>query len=107
MRNSAAVLRGTLPCHMPSAGGLIGRGNIAGAFGFVKEFRRANAAVWVGTLFLAGGMALWYPQILLKKGYGIDRAMAAVALWSGALVREVLMTANIFALTRRWRLHHG
>jgi hypothetical protein len=34
-----------------------------------REFLAALLAVWTGTVLLAGGLLLWFPQLLLKNGY--------------------------------------
>jgi O-antigen/teichoic acid export membrane protein len=36
-----------------------------------REFFAALLAVWTGTLLLAGVLLTWFPQLLLKKGYGL------------------------------------
>lgn len=161
MRPASLVLSALPDIERPRMALKIGTGDIKGAFRGVKEFRTAVAAIWLATLLLASALLIWFPHLLLKKGYDEDQVMAVIAVWGailavrtlrtpeavflqaagefktlagaslwaslvsvvmtlgllvaagsivalgGILAGDLVMTANIFALTRRWKLRHG
>ena len=45
-----------------------------------REFFAALLAMWSVTILLAGGLLLWAPHLLLKKGYALDDVLAVTAL---------------------------
>jgi hypothetical protein len=45
-----------------------------------REFLAALLAVWTATVILAGGLLLWFPQLLLKKGYPAEQVMLVTAI---------------------------
>ncbi len=161
MRPASLVLASLPDIERPRMAIKLGEGQIGDAFRIVKDFRTAAAAIWFATLLLAGGLLIWFPHVLLKKGYETDQALAVIAIWGvilavrtlrtpesvllqaagefralagaslwssvtsvvatlglllaagpiaalgGILAGDLLMTANIFALMRRWRRAHG
>jgi len=63
----------------------IAAGNGAHAFQTVKEFRTAIGAIWLATVLLAGAVLMWFPELLLKKGYGLHDVLIVAAI-SAAIV---------------------
>lgn len=92
MRPASLVLSSLPDIERPRMAKKIGKGEIAGAFRNVKEFRTAAAAVWLGTLLFAGGLLHWFPELLLKKGYDGDHALAVIAIWGVILAVRTLRT---------------
>lgn len=161
MRPASLVLSALPDIERPRMALKIGAGDIKGAFRDVKEFRTAAAAIWLATLLLASALLIWFPHLLLKKGYDETQVMAVIAVWGailavrmlrtpesvflqaagefktlagaslwaslvsvvmtlgllvaagpiaalgGILAGDLVMTANIFALTRRWKRRHA
>ena len=161
LRPASLVLSSLPDIERPRMAMKIGAADIEGALRNVKEFRTAAGAIWLGTLMLAGALLIWFPQILLKKGYDPHAALAVIAIWGvilavrtlrtpeavllqaagefrvlasagtwasvtsivltlalllisgpiaalfGILAGDLVMTANIFVLMKRWRGRHG
>jgi len=161
MRPASLVLSALPDVERPRMAAKIGRGDIAGAFRTVKEFRTAAVAMWAATILLAGVLLIWFPEIILKRGYdstqammvlafwivifgvrtlrtpesvflqaaGEFRALARVSMWSclvslsvtlallllagpivslaGIIAGDLVITANIFSLTRKWKRAHA
>jgi O-antigen/teichoic acid export membrane protein len=161
MRPAALVLSALPDLERPAMARKLAAGDRLGASRSVKEFRTASGAVWLLTILLAGAVLMWFPHLILKKGYdetqivlvlaiyagivavrtlrgpesvflqaaGEFKALAGASLWSsvtsiavtfvllilvgpifslfGILAGDAVMTARIFALTRRWKFAHG
>lgn len=161
MRPASLVLSALPDIERPRMALKIGTGDIKGAFRGVKEFRTAAVAIWLATLLLASALLIWFPHLLLKKGYDETEVMAVIAVWGailavrmlrtpesvflqaagefktlagaslwaslvsvvmtlgllvaagpiaalgGILAGDLVMTANIFALTRTWKRRHA
>jgi len=63
----------------------IAAGNTVRAFQTVKEFRTAIGAIWLATVLLAGAILMWFPGLLLKKGYSLHDVLIVGAI-SAAIV---------------------
>ncbi len=161
MRPVSLVYSALPDLERPAMAHAIATGDPRSAFRIVKEFRTAVGAMWFVALLVAGAVLIWFPHLILKKGYSESQALAVAAiysaimavralrtpesvllqaaceleplarasLWSsavsllttlalllafgpvaslgGILAGEGLMTANILALSRRWRRCHG
>jgi len=161
MRPASLVLSALPDIERPRMAAKIGNGDAASAFRTVKEFRTAAVAIWIATIFLAAALLMWFPHVILRKGYdetqalyvlafwvvilgvrtlrtpeavflqaaGEFRALARVSMWSsvtslavtlallliagpivslaGLIAGDVVMTGNIFALTRQWKHAHA
>jgi len=161
MRPVSLVLAALPDMERPIMARAIVAGDPGRAFRSVKEFRTAAGAVWLLTLLLSGALLLWFPHLILKKGYDETQAIVVVAIWGaiqavrilrtpesvllqaareyrslakvgmwssvvslaatlvlllvagpiaslgGVLIGELLMTASIFSLSRKWKLRHG
>lgn len=92
MRPASLVLSSLPDIERPRIAAKIGKGEIAGAFRNVREFRMAAAAVWIGTLVFDAGLLLWFPGLLLKKGYDGDHALIVIAIWGVILAVRTLRT---------------
>jgi O-antigen/teichoic acid export membrane protein len=161
MRPASLVLTALPDIERPRMAAKIGHDDAAGALRTVKEFRTASAAIWVATILLAAALLMWFPHVILRKGYdgteavyvlafwivilgirtlrtpeavflqaaGEFRALARASLWSsvtsltvtlallliagpifsltGLIAGDLVMTGNIFRLTRDWKRAHG
>ena len=161
MRPISLVYAALPDLERPAMARAIAAGDAARALRIVKQFRTAVGAMWVVTVLAAGAILIFFPHLVLKKGYGEEQALivtalsaaimavravrtpeavlmqaarefkqlARTSLWSsgvsllatlvllltmgpiaslgGILAGEGLMTANIIALSRRWRRAHA
>ncbi|HUJ03034.1 MAG TPA: hypothetical protein VLW75_05310 [Rhizomicrobium sp.] len=161
MRPASLVLSALPDIERPRMAAKIGKNDAKGAFRTVREFRTAAAAIWVATILLAAALLMWFPHVILRKGYdetqalyvlgfwivilgirtlrtpeavflqaaGEFRTLARASLWSsvtslavtlallliagpivslaGLVAGDLVMTANIFALTRGWKQANG
>lgn len=98
MRPASLVLASLPDIERPRIARKIGAGDIRGAFRNVNEFRTAAAAIWLGTLLLAGGLLMWFPQVLLKKGYDLDQVLVVIAIWGVILAVRTLRTPDAVLL---------
>ena len=54
-----------------------------------REFLFALLAAWTGTVLLAGGLLIWFPGLLLKKGYALpDVALVTLLTASIMMIRN-------------------
>jgi O-antigen/teichoic acid export membrane protein len=98
LRPASLVLSSLPDIERPRMARKIGAGDIEGAFRNVKEFRTAAGAIWLGTLVLAGVLLIWFPQVLLKKGYDPHAALAVIAIWGVILAVRTLRTPEAVLL---------
>ena len=61
---------------------LLGRGNYAGARRSVNHFRIAAGAVWLATATTAAGLLVWFPQLILRKGYDPAQSLAVLGFFA-------------------------
>ncbi|HTQ12691.1 MAG TPA: hypothetical protein VMH86_02355 [Rhizomicrobium sp.] len=80
MRPAALVLSALPDLERPAMARKLAAGDAAGALRSVKEFRTACGAVWALTVLLAGALLMWFPHLILKKGYDEAQVLAVVAL---------------------------
>jgi hypothetical protein len=97
MRPVSLVFSALPDMERPVMGRAIAAGNTKAAFRTVNEFRTATGAVWAATLLLAGVLLLWFPHLLLKKGYDETQVIAVIAMWSAImLVRAIRTPESVF-----------
>ena len=92
MRPASLVLSSLPDIERPRIARKIGSGDMSGAFRVVKDFRTAAAIIWLATLALAAVVLMWFPHILLKKGYDADQALIVIAIWGVILAVRTLRT---------------
>lgn len=92
MRPASLVLSSLPDIERPRMAQKIGTGDTKGAFRTVKEFRTAAVAIWLATLVLAGVLLVWFPHLLLKKGYDETEVLAVIAIWGVILAVRTLRT---------------
>ena len=161
MRPASLVLSSLPDLERPVMARAIGAGTFAPAYRAVTEFRLAASAVLVGTIALAVALLIFFPGIILKKGYALEDAVIVIAIWSvimairtlrqpdavflqaaglfkplanaaikssivslvavpvllfafgpvpsllGIVAGDLVMTADIVLLVRRWKRDHG
>ena len=94
MRPVSLVLSALPDMERPIMARRLAEGDAAGAWRSVNEFRTATAAVWLATIALAAGLLLWFPHLLLKKGYDGDQVLVVVALWAVIAAVRALRTPD-------------
>ncbi|HEY2069873.1 MAG TPA: hypothetical protein VGG48_09990 [Rhizomicrobium sp.] len=85
MRPAALVLSALPDLERPVMARRLAAGDTAGALRCVKEFRTATGAVWLATILLAAAVLIWFPHLILKKGYDETQVALVVAI-SAAIV---------------------
>lgn len=98
MRPASLVLSSLPDIERPRIAKKIGSGDMSGAFRVVKDFRTAAAVIWLATLMLAAALLMWFPHILLKKGYDADQALIVIAIWGVILAVRTLRTPESILL---------
>ncbi len=87
MRPAGLVLSALPDMERPVMARKLAAGDPAGAFRSVKEFRTASGAVWIATILLAGAILMWFPHLILKKGY--DETQIVMVVLISALIVAV------------------
>jgi hypothetical protein len=82
MRPVQLVLAAIPDRERPVMARLLGSGNYAGARSSVNHFRIAAGAVWVLTATTAAGLLLWFPQLILRKGYDPSQALVVLGFFA-------------------------
>jgi hypothetical protein len=90
MRPAALVLSALPDLERPAMAKKLAAGDSAGAFRSVKEFRTASGAVWLLTILLAGAVLMWFPQLILKKGYDESQIALVLAIYAGIVAVRTL-----------------
>lgn len=98
MRPVSLVLVALPDMERPIMARAILAGDLARAFRSVKEFRTAAGAIWLLTLLLAGALLLWFPHLILKKGYDETQAIVVVAIWGAIQAVRVFRTPEAVLL---------
>lgn len=62
------------------------------ALRIVKQFRTAVGAVWVVTVLAAGAILIFFPHLVLKKGYGEEQALIVTALSAAIMAVRAVRT---------------
>jgi len=97
MRPASLVLAALPDLERPVMARRLAAGDPAGALRSVKEFRTATGAIWLLTVLLAGALLMWFPQLILKKGYDESQIVMVVAIsaviWA---VRTLRMPESVF-----------
>ncbi|HEY0301228.1 MAG TPA: hypothetical protein VGC36_07850 [Rhizomicrobium sp.] len=92
MRPISLVLSSLPDVERPVMARAIGRGDLAGAYRAVKEFRTAAAAVLLGTIAIVAVLLVFFPELILKQGYDAGAAEAIVAIWVAIMAIRALRT---------------
>jgi O-antigen/teichoic acid export membrane protein len=105
MRPVSLVLTALPDMERPAMARAIAAGNFDRAFRSVKEFRTASGAVWLLTLLLSGALLLWFPHLILRKGYDETQAIVVVAIWGVIQAVRTLRTpeAVLLQAARQYR----
>ena len=82
MRPVQLVLAAIPDRERPSMARLLGGGNVAGARRSVNHFRLAAGTVWFLTAATAAALLLWFPQLILRKGYEPSQALAVLGFFA-------------------------
>lgn len=82
MRPVQLVLAAVPDRERPSMARLLGSGNYAGARRSVRHFRVAAGAVWLLTATAATALLLWFPELVLRKGYDPSQALVVLAFFA-------------------------
>lgn len=90
MRPAALVLSALPDLERPAMARKLAAGDRAGAFRSVKEFRTASGAVWLATILLAGAVLMWFPHLILKKGYDETQVLAVLAIYAAIVAVRTL-----------------
>jgi len=97
MRPASLVLSALPDLERPAMARRLAAGDPAGALRSVKEFRTATGAIWLLTVLLAGALLMWFPQLILKKGYDETQIVVVVAISAAIVaVRTLRMPESVF-----------
>jgi O-antigen/teichoic acid export membrane protein len=97
MRPASLVLSALPDLERPVMARRLAAGDPAGALRSVKEFRTATGAIWLLTVLLAGALLMWFPQLILKKGYDETQIVVVVAIFAAIVaVRTLRMPESVF-----------
>jgi O-antigen/teichoic acid export membrane protein len=92
MRPVSLVLSALPDVERPRMAREIAAGRLSSAFRCVKEFRTAAGAIWLAAVGLAGIILMWFPHVLLKKGYDATDVAIAVGVWALIMALRALRT---------------
>lgn len=70
----------------------LGRGDRAGAWHSVNQFRMAAGAVWLATVSVSAALLLWFPHIVLRKGYDPAQALLVLGFFAAIVAARSLRT---------------
>ncbi|HEX3672830.1 MAG TPA: hypothetical protein VHU87_01025 [Rhizomicrobium sp.] len=90
MRPAGLVLAALPDLERPVMAKRLAAGDAAGAFRSVKEFRTASGAVWIATILLAGAILMWFPHLILKRGYDEAQIVMVVAIMAAIVAVRTL-----------------
>ncbi|MBI3677563.1 MAG: hypothetical protein HY243_13205 [Proteobacteria bacterium] len=94
MRPVSLVLSALPDLERPRMAREIAAGRFAAAFKCVKEFRTAAGAIWLAAVGLAGVILMWFPHVLLKRGYDATDVVIAVGAWALIMALRALRTPD-------------
>jgi O-antigen/teichoic acid export membrane protein len=92
MRPISLVYAALPDLERPAMARAIAAGDTARALRIVKQFRTAVGAMWVVTVLAAGAILIWFPHLVLKKGYGEDQALIVTALSAAIMAVRAVRT---------------
>lgn len=98
MRPVQLVLAAIPDRERPAMARLLGSGNYKSALHSVNHFRIAAGAVWFLTATGAAGLLLWFPQLILRKGYDPSQALAVVAFFAAITLVRCIRTPELVML---------
>ncbi len=92
MRPVSLVYSALPDLERPAMARAIAAGDRHRAFRIVKEFRTAIGATWFATVLVAGAVLIWFPHLILKKGYSENQALTVAAIYCAIMAVRVLRT---------------
>ena len=92
MRPISLVLSALDDRERPAIARQLAAGDTTGALRTVMEFRIAGIVMWVATIALAAVIFVWFPGLLLKKGYDTAQLFPVVIIWSLIWAARTLWT---------------
>ena len=92
MRPVTLVLTALPDAERPRMARAIAASKFAVVTRTIFQFRVAALAVLVGTAVLAAVVMLWFPEIILKRGYPIDSVVGVIAVWTAVMGVRALRT---------------
>lgn len=82
MRPFSLVVSALPDQERPAMATSIARGDARRALAIAREYRLVLSAVWLGTVVLSTVVLLWFPALVIKKGYDVHDVVIVVVLWS-------------------------
>lgn len=76
----------------PMMARLLGTGDRAGAQHSVNQFRMAAGAVWLATVTGSAALLIWFPQLVLRKGYDPAQALVVLGFFAAIMAARTLRT---------------
>lgn len=70
----------------------LGRGDHVGARHSVNQFRIAAGAMWLATVIVSAALLLWFPHVVLKKGYDPAQALIVLAFFAAITAARTFRT---------------
>jgi O-antigen/teichoic acid export membrane protein len=102
MRPVSLCLTALPDLERPTMARQIAAGEFSRARRLVTEFRGATSVVWAVTVALAVVLLLWFPELVLKKGYDQLEALAVLGLWALIMaVRTFRTPESVFLQSAR------
>jgi len=102
MRPVSLCLTALPDLERPTMARQIAAGEISRARRVVVEFRGAASIVWAATVALAVALLLWFPDLVLKRGYDQMEALAVLGLWALIMaVRTFRTPESVFLQSAR------
>ncbi len=92
MRPVSLVMTALPDAERPAMARAIAQNNVPKALQAVFQFRVATLTVLVGTSILAAIIMVWFPQLILKRGYDEASVIAVICLWIVVMSVRALRT---------------
>lgn len=92
MRPISLVYAALPDLERPAMARAIAAGDTHRALRIVKQFRTAVGAMWVVTVLAAGAILIFFPHLVLKKGYGEEQALIVTALSAAIMAVRAVRT---------------
>ena len=90
MRPASLVLSALPDIERPRMAVKIGRGDVVGGFRTVKNFAVAAGVMWIVTVLIGSAVLIWFPQLILKRGYDSAEAWGVFGFWVGIIFLRTL-----------------